>query len=81
MVIVEFAQRQMADSAPAQPGREVPAAGRISSIVSCPKSGEHNNSQELTRLAAEDLASLCLPRCARMGQAMPGPPSSSARIR
>jgi hypothetical protein len=53
-IVVEFARRQAADSAPSQSGREMPAVARISSNVLCPKSGLHNNSQELTWLAGKE---------------------------
>ena len=71
----------MADSAPAQPRREVPAVVRISSMELSLKWGMHNNSQELTWLAGKSAKVLGPPRCARMGGVVPEPPGSSARIR
>ena len=80
-VVAGIARWQVADSAPAQPGCEVPAVARISSNVLCPKSREHNNSQELTWLAGKSAKVLGPPRCARMGGVVPEPPGSSARLR
>ena len=66
MVVGGLARRQVADSAPAQPGREVPAAVRTSSIVPCPKSWEHNNSLKPTRLAGGSALVPGLPSSYRM---------------
>jgi hypothetical protein len=40
-----------------------------------------NNSLMLTRLAGENAMVPGLPRCARMGRGLPGPPGSIARGR
>jgi len=71
MVVAGLARRRVADSAPAQPGREVPAAARISSKVLCRKSGEHNNSLKPTRLAGENAVVPGLPSCPRMEEPSP----------
>jgi len=75
-VVAGIARWQVADSAPAQPGCEVPAAVRTSSTVPCPKSCEHNNSLKPTRLAAEMSMVSCPPPSYRMK--MPSPSRRAA---